>query len=192
LIGKTEDSMARIEPIPRDRMTPDQAHAFAAMAKTRANPPNRGPHSVWLHTPDVLERVAPLVNHLRTGTPVPLRLSALAILITARAWTAQYAWAAHEKRALDGGLDPAIIDAIKHRRPPEFAREDEAAVYALVNELVEIRAVGDATYARAVAALGETILMYLTNIVGCYLMVAAVLVAFRVDVPDGATPPLAP
>jgi 4-carboxymuconolactone decarboxylase len=184
--------MARINPIARDCMTPEQTRAFEAMATTKLNPPNRGPHSVWLHTPEVLEKVAPLLNYLRNKTPVPLRLSALAILITARAWTAQYAWAAHEKRALEGGVDPAVVDAIKHRRMPNFAKEDEAAVYALTNELIATRAVSDATYARATAALGETMLMYLVNIVGCYLMVAAVLVAFRVDVPKGTHPPLAP
>lgn len=121
---------------------------------------------------------------------MPLRLSALAILTTARAWTAQYAWWAHEKRALDGGLDPAIIDAIKHRRAPIFAKKDEAIVYGLTNELLETRAVSDETYASAVAILGERNLMYLVNLIGCYLMVAATLVTFRVDVPDGNSLPL--
>jgi 4-carboxymuconolactone decarboxylase len=184
--------MARINPIPRERMTPEQAQAFDSTTKTKSKASNRGPHSVWLHTPEVLEKVAPLLNYLRNTAPVPLRLSALAILVTARAWTAQYAWAAHENRALEGGLDPAVVTAIKHRRMPTFAKDDEAIVYALTNELLETRAVSDATYARAIAALGETTLMYLVNIIGCYLMVAAVLVTFRVDVPEGATPPLAP
>jgi 4-carboxymuconolactone decarboxylase len=186
-----EDIMARIHPIPRERMTPEQVRAFESMAATKLNPPNRGPHAVWLHTPEVLEKVAPLLTYLRNTAPVPLRLSALAILVTARAWTAQYAWAAHEKRALAGGLDPAIVDAIKHRRTPGFTNEDEAAVYALACELIETRAVSDETYARTIAALGETTLLYVVNIIGCYLMVAAVLTTFRVDAPEGAAP-LAP
>lgn len=184
--------MARIDPIPRDRMNADQRRAFDAMMSGRGGDANRGPHSIWLHTPEVLARAAPLVSYLRNEAPVPLRLSALAILVTARAWTAQYAWAAHEKRAIEGGLDPAIVAAIKDGRTPAFAKEDEAAVYALAHELLETRALGDATYARALAALGETTLMHIVNIVGCYLMVAAVLTAFRVDVPEGATPPFGP
>jgi 4-carboxymuconolactone decarboxylase len=184
--------MARIHPIPRERMTPEQVRAFEATATGGPRAPDRGPHSVWLHTPEVLARVNPLLTYLRNEAPVPLRLSALAILVTARAWTAQYAWASHEKRALAGGLDPAVVDAIKHRRTPDFANEDEAAVYTLAHELLEARAVSDATYARAAAALGETTLMYVVNIIGCYLMVAAVLTTFRVDVPDGIAPPLAP
>jgi 4-carboxymuconolactone decarboxylase len=187
-----EDIMARIHPIPRERMTPEQVRAFEATATGGPRAPDRGPHSVWLHTPEVLARVNPLLTYLRNEAPVPLRLSTLAILVTARAWTAQYAWASHEKRALAGGLDPAVIDAIKHRRTPDFANEDEAAVYTLAHELLEARAVSDATYARAAAALGETTLMYVVNIIGCYLMVAAVLTTFRVDVPDGIAPPLAP
>ena len=184
--------MARIDAIPSERMTAEQRHAAEAMAAMRSHGETRGPHSVWMHTPEVLDLVAPMLNYLRNKTPLPLRLSALAILTTARAWTAQYAWWAHEKRALEGGLDPAIIDAIKHQRTPVFAKDDEAIVYALTNELLETRAVSYETYARAVKILGEKNLMYLVNLIGCYLMVAATLVTFRVDVPDGGIPPLQP
>jgi 4-carboxymuconolactone decarboxylase len=184
--------MARINAIPRERMTAEQLHAVEAMATMRSHGEMRGPHSVWMHTPEVLDLVAPMLNYLRNKTPLPLRLSALAILTTARAWTAQYAWWAHEKRALKGGLDPAIVDAIKHRRKPLFVEEDEAIVYGLTNELLETRAVSDETYTNAVAILGEKNLMYLVNLIGCYLMVAATLVTFQIDVPEGATPPLAP
>lgn len=180
--------MARIDPIPSERMTAEQRHAIEAMAPTRSHNEMRGPHSVWMHTPEVLDLVAPMLTYLRNKTPLPLRLSALAILTTARAWSAQYAWWAHEKRALKGGLDPAIVDAIKHRRTPVFAKDDEAIVYDLTTELLETRAVGDATYARALGILGEKNLMYLVNLVGCYLMVAATLVTFKVDVPDGSLP----
>ena len=182
--------MARINAIPNERMTAEQRHATEAMTAMRSHGEMRGPHSVWMHTPEVLDLVAPMLNYLRNKTPLPLRLSALAILTTARAWTAQYAWWAHEKRALEGGLDPAIIDAIKRRHTPNFIKEDEAIVYGLTNELLETRAVSDETYARAVKILGENNLMYLVNLIGCYLMVAATLVTFRVDVPDGGLPPL--
>lgn len=182
--------MARVNPIPRERMTPEQRRVADAMSQMRANATLRGPHGVWLHTPEVAALVAPMLRYLRNEAPIPLRLSALAILVAARAWTAQYAWLSHEKRARQGGLDPAVIDAIKNRRTPVFANEDEAAVYGLTTELLDKRAVSDATYARALAALGETTLLYLTSLIGCYMMVAVVLTTFQVDVPPGETPPL--
>jgi 4-carboxymuconolactone decarboxylase len=184
--------MARLKPIPRERMTPEQRRVADAISEMRTTATLRGPHGVWIHTPEVAALVAPMLHYLRNDAPVPLRLSALAILTAARAWTAQYAWFAHEKRAIKGGLDPAVVDAIKHRRTPTFAKEDEAAVYALTTELLETRAVSDSTYARALAALGEKALMYVTNIIGCYMMVAVVLATFQVDVPEGEAPPLLP
>jgi 4-carboxymuconolactone decarboxylase len=182
--------MARVNPIPRERMTPEQRRVTDDISRMRTNATLRGPHGVWIHTPEVAALVAPMLHYLRNEAPIPLRLSALAILTAARAWTAQYAWFSHEKRARQGGLDPAVIEAIKNRRTPVFANEDEAAVYALTMELLDKRSVSDATYARALAALGEETLLYLTSLIGCYMMVAVVLTTFQVDVPPGETPPL--
>lgn len=184
--------MARVKPIPRERMTPEQRRVADAISEMRTTATLRGPHGVWIHTPKVAALVAPMLHYLRNEAPVPLRLSALAILTAARAWTLQYAWFAHEKRAIKGGLDPEVVEAIKHRRTPSFKNEDEAAVYALTTELLETRAVSDTTYNRALAALGEATLLYLTSIIGCYMMVAVVLTTFQVDVPEGEAPPLAP
>ena len=51
-------------------------------------------------------KLSALSEYLRWNTSLPPRLSELAILITAREWTAQYEWFAHYPLALKGGLDP--------------------------------------------------------------------------------------
>ncbi len=51
-------------------------------------------------------------------------------------------------------MSPAVIDAIRHRRKPEFARDDERLIYDLVTEMNETRTLSQPTYDRAVAALG--------------------------------------
>ena len=91
-------------------------------------------------------RVAALVD-LRHESSVPRRLSELAILVTARAWNSQYAWRSHEKHAKLAGLEMPIIDAIRHRRRPDFVHDTDIIVYELAAELNEARAISDATTA---------------------------------------------
>jgi 4-carboxymuconolactone decarboxylase len=107
---------------------------------------------------------------------------------TARHWTAQYEWFAHEKMALDQGISNDVVEAIRNRRRPQF--DEKKAVYELVTELYETKAVSDPTYGAAVQALGEQTVMELVTIATFYAMIAMFLVTFQVDIPGGATLPL--
>jgi 4-carboxymuconolactone decarboxylase len=91
----------------------------------------------------------------------------------------------HEEHARQAGLEPAIIDAIRNRRRPDFTRADESLIYDTVSELVEKRTLGDASYERAVAALGTELLIELVAAAGFYTMVAMTLVAFDVPARGG-------
>jgi 4-carboxymuconolactone decarboxylase len=64
-------------------------------------------------------------------------------------------------------------------------------VHAVTTELTTGRKLSDATYQRAVEVLGEQTVLDLVTIVGFYTMVAIVLVAFDVNIPDGGDKPLA-
>jgi len=55
---------------------------------------------------------------LRFHSSLPNRLNELAILMTARFWTAQYEWSAHRKNALAAGLSPAVIDVSGPAKSP--------------------------------------------------------------------------
>ena len=65
-----------------------------------------------LPPPDLAPRLTALADYLRWHSSLPPRLSELAILITAREWTAQYEWYAHYPNAIEGGLDPKVAAAI--------------------------------------------------------------------------------
>src|SRR3546814_12862579 len=84
----------------------------------------RGPFPAMLRSPELAKRAAHLGEFLRFSTSLPPRLSELAILVTARAWTAQYEWYAHAKLALKGGLDATTVDATAERPDPPFPTED--------------------------------------------------------------------
>src|SRR5262245_23611543 len=63
------------------------------------------------------------------------RLAQLMILVAARLATAHYAWFIHEPHALNVGISPDIVEAIRERRTPNFTREDERVVYDITMEL---------------------------------------------------------
>ena len=179
--------MARVDPIPRDQMTDEQRRLNDAIAAHRSGGQAGGPYAIWLSNPVLTEKAAALGNYLRHESSVPRRLSELAILVTARAWNSQYAWRSHEKHARIAGLETTIIEAIKHRRRPDFVHQDDIVVYDLATELHAKREIGDAAYARAVERLGERSVIDLVTIIGFYTMVAMVVVAFQSDV-AGAKP----
>ena len=58
----------------------------------------------------------------------------------------------------------------------------------LVTELQQTRTVGDASYRRAVDALGEELLIELITAVGFYTVAAMMINAFAAPVPGGARP----
>src|SRR3954465_10263021 len=107
--------MARVNPIPRARMTPEQLALNDAIAGQRSGGQAGGPYAIWMSNPVLARKAAELGNHLRAGTSCPRRLSELAILVTARAWDAQYEWRSHEKHARNAGLESEIIEAIRHK-----------------------------------------------------------------------------
>lgn len=148
------------------------------------------PLQVWLRSPPLAEHAQHLGAFLRFGTSLSPRLSELAILITARHWTAQYEWHHHEVFARKAGLDPAVIAAIAARRPPDFTRDDERAVHAFCTAYYKNHRVDDATYAAAVAQLGERGVVELVGIIGYYALISATLNVFEVPVPAGSPVPL--
>ena len=176
--------MARMAPIPLDQMTEEQRDLHDLIAKQRSRGQVQGPFAVMLHAPDVCERVAEMVNHLLQETRVALTLKELAIITIARQYTAQYEWYVHAKRAKEVGLDDAVIDAIRHRRRPDFNSFNESLVYDMTLEMVEKRRLSDALYASALDAFGEAALVELVALIGFYIMIAVFLVSFEVEVPD--------
>jgi len=114
------------------------------------------PLRAWIHAPDMARHASRLGAFLRYDTTLGPRLSELAILVTARFWSAQFEWYAHKKMALAAGLEPAIIDAINHRRIPDFSDDKTQLVYAFSKALHEQHNVPKQLYDNAIKLLGET------------------------------------
>jgi len=152
----------------------------------------RGPFQAWLRSPELAQRLQKVGEYLRFNSSVPRRLNELAILMTARAWDAQFEWYAHHRLALEARLDPAVAADIAEGRRPTSMQADEAVVYDFCHELRATRRVSDATFAAAVALLGEQGVIDLVGVSGYYDVVSMTLNVAEVALPDGVPPPLRP
>lgn len=168
-------------------MTAEQKRVYQEIGGARGGLV-RGPFVIWLRNPKVADLANQLGNSLRLRGKLDKRLFELMVLIVARHWSAQYEWFAHEKAALKAGIPQAVVDAIRERREPKFAREDERLVYDTITELNEARTLSQAAYERALAALGLDLLIELITAAGFYTMVAMMLNAFDSPVPGGEHP----
>jgi len=120
------------------------------------------------------------------------KLNELAILITARVWTAQYTWGNHHRAATKAGLRADIIDAIATGKRPSSMQPDEQAVYDLCTELLDARQVSDATFAAAKQHLGERGIVDLISLIGTYQIVSMMLNVDRYPLPEPAKRELKP
>ncbi len=181
----------RMPPIPADRLTDAQKKAIDEFKAARSVDIS-GPFVPMLRSPEVMSRARALGDYLRFKSSLPPRLSEFVILMTARRWTQQYEWHAHQPLALQGGLRAEIVKAIADGRRPDAMAEDEDAVYTLWEEVQRTQSVSDATYARAVGKVGEQGVIDVLGITGYYTMLAIVMNTARTPLPDGVKPPLAP
>jgi 4-carboxymuconolactone decarboxylase len=148
----------------------------------------QGPAGIWLHSPKLGEPIREFNRMLRTEIPLEPRLRELAILVTARELDSQFEWTAHEPAALKEGLESAIIDAVRHRRPPGEMGEREAAIVRFGRELIRDRRVRPETYAEALRLFGETGLVNLAALMANYALTAVMLTAFDQQLHEGRKP----
>jgi 4-carboxymuconolactone decarboxylase len=149
------------------------------------------PAEAWLHSPELADRAQRLGEFIRYDTSLPPALNEMAILITARFWNSHYEWYAHKPIALAAGLDPAIADAIRDGRTPDFKDPAAHAIYDYAITLHRTHAVGQAQHDAVVAAFGTRGVVELVGVCGYYTLVSMTLNAFEVPLPPGETSELA-
>jgi 4-carboxymuconolactone decarboxylase len=181
----------RFKPLTWDEMSPAQrkmVEDLVAGPRSGAN----GPFNVLLRSPEMGDIAQQFGASMRFNQSMPRKLNEMAIIITARYWTAQYEWYAHKRAALQAGLNPAIVDAIQNGRRPAGMQKDEDAVYTFCSELLNTKHVSDATFQTAKDTVGEKGVVDLMGVMSWYQMVSMMLNVDRYPLPDGAQPELKP
>jgi 4-carboxymuconolactone decarboxylase len=164
-----DSAQNRLSAIPEDKITEPLRRALAEYQEVRpdglgeaggAGPGGGvgagGPNlwTVYVHLPEILGPIRQLHEQSHVNPRISQKLVHFIIMIVARHWTNDI-WTAHEQDSIREGLGRDTVTALEEGRHPEHMTGDEAAVYEFCTELLENKRVSDATYARAVAELGE-------------------------------------
>jgi 4-carboxymuconolactone decarboxylase len=150
-----------------------------------------GPYRFWLASPGFANRIEPVEEFLRHGVALEERQVELVVLVVARHWKSQYVWSSHGPAALQAGVEASAIEAIRTGAAPAFERGEDATCYALCKAMLEQRAVDDALWAQALAALGERRINEIMGLLGLYTSVCLTMVGYRMPTKDGGPDPLA-
>ena len=148
------------------------------------------PLAVWLRRPELAEHAQALGRYCRYDSSLSTKLTELAVIVLARLWLAEYAWAFHKPFAVKAGLSIEVVDAIRDGRKPDFAHRDEAVVYEFVTTLHANLRIEDALYAEAVSLLGENGVIDLMGIIGYYTMISVTIKTFELTPDTGYSPEL--
>jgi 4-carboxymuconolactone decarboxylase len=146
----------RLPPIPPERWTDAQrSEAEALIAGQRGT--IVAPFVPLLRSSELAGHVQRLGAYLRYQSTIGVRLTELAILVTAKHYAQAVEWAIQAPIAVRGGVAQETVDAIERaERPPTSAPDDENLVHEHCRELLRGRGqVSDAPWVRAIATLAR-------------------------------------
>ena len=144
----------------------------------------RGPFSILLHSPELAERLLPMVPFSREGTIVEAKPRLVGILATAREKEAAYVWAAQVRVARTNGVSEGTIDVLRAKGDVGAFEPDERDVAIYARQLARASKVDQAVFDTLQKRHGTKWLVELTAIISFYGALCGVVNAFEVPVPD--------
>jgi len=148
----------------------------------------QGPAGVQLYSTRTAHLLTALNRYLRYEASISARVREIAILTTARELDSQFEWVAHEPQALEEGIEPTVIDIIKHRKTTSGLPEPDAMVIELGRQIWRDHKVTSELFARLKAQFGANKLVDLVLLMGNYAGTAALLAAVDMQLHKGKEP----
>ena len=180
----------RLPTVPVQDYTPEQKaskEGFNRWVNPEGDP--RGPFGVLMHTPNINNAALKMYEAIRRQNRIEPRLIELMVCIVARASGAEYEWFIHSRFAVEQGVAPEIIEAIRVNKTPTFAKEDERVLYLVVHELLASSKLSAVTYEKGLAFFGREKLVEIVAGAGYFKMLGFLLTAFAVPPPSGPLHP---
>ena len=159
-----------------------------------------GPKLSWtkqvplrLYSPRLAKPLGDAHYYLKYESGLGDRLTAIAVLVTARELDNQFEWTQwelHARMAGDGFVEPGIIDLIKYNKPVTGLGEKETVIVNFGRELFGKKKVSSETFAHAIKLFGPRGTVDLTNLMALYTATGLELNAFDQQLMEGQKPML--
>lgn len=176
--------MARVPLITSKDQVPAQHHAIVdGIVGSRGS--LQGPFSVFLHSPEISERVAHLGALVRFEGTLDFRVRVLAAMTVAREFEAMYVWGAQTGSARRQNVPETTITAIKENRSDGIPAED-LQIVDFTRQLLRKHRVDDATANAMLARFGNDQFIQLTGAIGYYSMLCMTVNACELEPGKGA------
>src|SRR5215467_12196983 len=156
-----------------------KAHYDRATAPGASIAGLQGPTGIGLYSPKASAHARALNRYLRFEAGFAPRV---------REIDSQFEWSAHEPEALKEGVEPRVIDVIKHRSTTAGLDETDATVIELGRQIFRDHKVTPETFAKAKALFGPNKLVELVMLMGNYAGTAALLTAVDMQLHPGQKP----
>lgn len=144
-----------------------------------------GPLRAVIHSPDLADRWQKLGEYLRYNTVLPEALKELAIVVCGRRWNSDVEWAIHSRIASKAGIADSVIAAIEAAEVVSFSDVAQQEIYDFTRLLLQHGQVSDPVYVAIRERWGDRGVVELTGLVGYYSMVAMMVNAHLIPVPEG-------
>lgn len=178
----------RLEVTPVEDMTDRQRELADRIIAKRGK--IGGPFKVWLHSPELCDRVEALGAFVRFDCSMPERIREYALLIASRHFDAQFSWNSHIDKAIETGIPSAAVQALATWADPDFGDDVELATFhAFSTELLTTHFVSDDTFARARAVFTDQQLVDAIGLLGNFTLLSMCLNTFQVDLQPDRVPP---
>lgn len=176
--------MARLTPITGKEQVAPEAHAIVDRI-VQSRGAIQGPFTMFLHAPELAERVAHLGAYIRFEGALDMRVRVLAAMTVARELDAAYVWGAQTGSARRQGVPESTIAAIRdgHTRgvPPE-----DAQIVEFTRQLLRDHRADDPTVGALRQRFGDRGLIELTGSIGYYALLAMTVNACELEAAPGA------
>jgi 4-carboxymuconolactone decarboxylase len=177
--------MSRYTPVTsKAEMAPEHQHVFDQVMGVFGR--IRGPFSMLLYSPELTERLLPMVPFAHDGTIVDPKLRQIAVLSAVRERDADYVWAAQVALARRVGLREPVIDLLRAKGDPSGLPPQEREIVLYIRQLMRTNRVEQPVFDALKHRHGVQWLVELTTVANFYVALCGVVNAFDVPVPpDG-------
>lgn len=176
--------MARIPPITSKDQVPSAHHGIVdGIVGSRGS--LQGPFSVFLHSPEMSERVAHLGALVRFEGTLDFRVRTIAAMVVAREFEAMYVWGAQTGAARQRDVPETTITAIKENRSDGIPPAD-LQIVAFTRQLLRQHRVEDGLAQAMLARFGNDQFVQLTGAIGYYSMLCMTVNACELEPGPGA------